>query len=90
MRRRRVEWEGGALQQQVGADGHFRILPPLLAGDHVITIAVRDAAGNISRSRRHLRFDDQPPVLPDAGLADAREEDRLARARRAGVRTTCS
>ncbi len=60
----RVEWKGGALQQQVGQDGLFRILPPLLAGDHVITIAVRDPAGNITRSRRHLRFDDQPPLLP--------------------------
>jgi len=60
----RVEWTGGALQQQVGADGTFRIRPPLISGDRVITIAVRDAAGNITRSRRHLRFDDQAPLLP--------------------------
>ena len=60
----RVEWDGGSMQQQVPANGLFRMVPQLPAGDHVIVIAVRDAAGNISRSRRHLRFDDQPPLLP--------------------------
>ena len=62
----RVEWEGGARRAQVGPEtALFRILPPLPAGDHLITIAVRDAAGNTTSSRRHLRFDDEAPVLPE-------------------------
>ena len=61
----RVEWDGGALEAPVADDGLFRIVPQLPAGDHLITIAVRDAAGNTTSSRRHLRFDDEPPVLPE-------------------------
>ena len=59
----RVEWDGGAAEAVVADDGLFRIVPKIPAGDHLITIAVRDAAGNTTSSRRHLRFDDEPPVL---------------------------
>jgi lipoprotein-anchoring transpeptidase ErfK/SrfK len=60
----RVEWNGGALEQVVPADGLFRIVPKIPSGDHVITVAVRDAAGNTTSSAQHLRFDNEPPVLP--------------------------
>ena len=59
----RVEWEDGAVEQVVPSDGLFRIAPKMTAGDHLITIAVRDAAGNTTSSQRHLRFDDEAPVL---------------------------
>jgi lipoprotein-anchoring transpeptidase ErfK/SrfK len=66
----RVEWAGGAADAVVPEDGLFRILPKLPAGDHLITIAVRDAAGNTTSETRHLKFDDQPPVLPVPTWAD--------------------
>jgi lipoprotein-anchoring transpeptidase ErfK/SrfK len=59
----RVEWDGGAAEAPVEANGLFRIVPTMPGGDHLITIAVRDAAGNTTSSRRHLRFDDEAPVL---------------------------
>ncbi len=61
----RVEWTGGSAEQVVPEDGLFRIIPDLPAGDHLITVVVRDAAGNEVRSRRHLRFDDEAPVMPE-------------------------
>lgn len=61
----RVEWDGGSAEQVVPQDGLFRIVPEIPAGDHVITVAIRDAAGNTTSSRRHLRFDNEPPVLPE-------------------------
>jgi lipoprotein-anchoring transpeptidase ErfK/SrfK len=60
-----VSWDGGSADGIVGPDGLFRIVPKLPAGDHVITVAVHDQAGNVTQSRRHLRFDDQAPLLPE-------------------------
>jgi lipoprotein-anchoring transpeptidase ErfK/SrfK len=60
-----VTWDGGSAQQVVPADGLFRIIPKVPAGDHLVTVAIRDAAGNTTSSRRHLRFDNEPPVLPE-------------------------
>jgi lipoprotein-anchoring transpeptidase ErfK/SrfK len=60
-----VQWAGGSAEQVVPENGLFRILPQLPAGDHLITVAVRDAAGNTTSSRRHLRFDNEAPVLPE-------------------------
>ena len=65
----RVEWDGGSAEQVVPADGLFRIVPAIPAGDHLITIALRDPAGNTTSSRRHLRFDDAAPVLPEPAWA---------------------
>jgi lipoprotein-anchoring transpeptidase ErfK/SrfK len=61
----RVEWDGGSSEQVVAADGLFRIVPDVPAGDHQITVAVRDAAGNTTSSNQRLRFDNEPPVLPE-------------------------
>jgi lipoprotein-anchoring transpeptidase ErfK/SrfK len=66
----RVEWDGGSLEQVVPANGLFRMLPKIAAGDHEITIAVRDAAGNTTSSTRHLKFDDQAPVMPEPAWAE--------------------
>jgi lipoprotein-anchoring transpeptidase ErfK/SrfK len=70
----RVEWDGGAAEEVVPENGLFRILPKMPAGDHMITVAVRDAAGNTTSERRRLRFDDQPPVLPVPTWADVEKK----------------
>ena len=65
-------------------DGLFRILPEVPAGDHLITVAVRDAAGNTTSSRRHLRFDNEPPVLtePVWPTIEKKTNSPVSRARR--------
>jgi lipoprotein-anchoring transpeptidase ErfK/SrfK len=70
----RVEWDGGSAEQVVPANGLFRILPDLPAGDHPITIAVRDAAGNTTSSSNRLRFDNVPPVLPEPTWAEVEKK----------------
>ncbi len=69
-----VQWDGGVAETVVPENGLFRILPKMPAGDHMITIAVKDAAGNTTSSRRHLRFDDEAPVLPVPTWADVEKK----------------